>query len=102
RDRAVVSADPARSSTTGLEVPKRFAVARCRRSAPSRSVLGRKDRRQLWLDIETVLICERRDVRAERRAQLTQCDEKRRVPFLIAPVPPSHDVAKVRHRLLEE
>lgn len=30
-----------------------------------------EDRREIWLDIEAILVCEGRDVRSERRPQLT-------------------------------
>ncbi len=59
--------------TPGLRPAERRAVAGCtavRESAPSRCILRGKNRRQLWLDIKTVLICESRDVCAERCSEV--------------------------------
>src|ERR1700722_290071 len=71
----------------------------------SRFVRRRKDRRELWLDIQAVLVCEYCDMGPECCPQLTQCDKEGWTPFFVVCVPPpmpSHEVTKVGHRLLKE
>lgn len=65
-------------AVSSLNKPKGLDGSRrlMRELASSGAAFGWKDRRQLRLEIKTVLICESRDVCPKHCSQLAQCNEE--------------------------